>query len=147
MCNVSLQDFCNHTLSAGAVTAGDLRRLMRDLLPDGFASRDQVDMLIALERAVPRIDPGFGDFLVQAVVDFAVWGERPTGTIDRDTAAWLAGSLAGRTGPTPLAARIAIEIVREAQASAENLTVFALEANRWSRQPAETRRPSFALAA
>ena len=147
MITISLQHFCNHTQSAGAITEADVRRLMRNVLPDGIASRDEADMLIALERAVPQIDPSFGDFLIKAVVDFAVWGERPTGSIDRGTAAWLAGSLAGRTGPTPVGARIAVEIVREAHASAENLTVFALEANRWTRQPAEIRRPAFALAA
>lgn len=147
MITISLQHFCNHTQSAGAITEADVRRLMRNVLPDGIASRDEADMLIALERAVPQIDPSFGDFLIKAVVDFAVWGERPTGTIDHGTAAWLAGSLAGRTGPTPVGARIAVEIVREAHASAENLTVFALEANRWTRQPAEIRRPAFALAA
>ena len=147
MISNALQHFCNHTQSAGTITEADVRRLTRHVLPDGIASREEADMLIALERAVPRIAPAFGDFLIGAVVDFAVWGERPTGRIDRDTAAWLAGSLAGRTGPTPVGARIAVEIVREAHASAESLTVFALEANRWTRQPAEIRRPSFALAA
>ena len=147
MITLSLQHFCNHTQSAGAITESDVRRLVRHVLPDGITSRDEADMLIALERAVPQVDRSFGDFLIQAVVDFAVWGERPTGRIERETAAWLAGSLAGRTGPTPVGARIAVEIVREAHASAENLTVFALEANRWTRQPAEIRRPAFALAA
>ncbi|GJD59248.1 hypothetical protein [Methylobacterium dankookense] len=147
MITLSLQHFCNHTQSAGAITESDVRRLVRHVLPDGITSRDEADMLIALERAVPQVDRSFGDFLIQAVVDFAVWGERPTGRIERETAAWLAGSLAGRTGPTPVGARIAVEIVREAHASAENLTVFALEANRWTRQPTEIRRPVFALAA
>lgn len=147
MITVSLQHFCNHTQSAGAITEADVRRLVRHVLPDGIATREEADMLIALERAVPQIAPAFGDFLIHAVVDFAVWGERPTGRIDRDTAAWLAGSLAGRTGPTAVGARIAVEIVREAHASAESLTVFALEANRWARQPAEIRRARFALAA
>ena len=146
MINTSLQHFCNHAKSVGGISEANVRRLMRDVLPEGIGSREEADMLIALERAVPA-DAAFGDFLIAAVVDFAVWGERPTGRIERETAAWLAGSLSGRSGPTPVAARIAVEIVREAQASAENLTAFALAANSWSRQPGAARRPSFALAA
>jgi hypothetical protein len=146
MINSSLQHFCNHAKSAGRITEGDVRRLMRDVLPDGIGSREEADMLIALERAVAA-EPAFGEYLIAAVVDFAVWGERPTGRIERETAAWLAGSLSGRSGPTPVAARIAVAIVQEAQASAENLTAFALAANSWSRGSTSGRRPSFALAA
>ncbi|WP_375464511.1 hypothetical protein [uncultured Methylobacterium sp.] len=147
MSNVSLQDFCNHAVTAGSITCGDVRTLMRDVVPDGLVHRDEADMLMALERAVPAADPAFGDFVVAAVVDFAVWGERPSGYVDREVAAWLAASIAGRAGPTPVGARIAMEIVREAESSAEALMVFALEANRWTREPAPTLRPRFALAA
>jgi len=102
-------------------------------------------MLIALERAVIGSD-AFADFLVASVVDFAVWGLRPTGYIDREVAAWLAGSLTGRDGPSPVGARIAMEIVREAQGSAEALMAFALDANRWTRET-QAPRVTFALAA
>ncbi|MFC6050707.1 hypothetical protein ACFPYM_22990, partial [Methylobacterium hispanicum] len=85
MINISLQHFCNHAKSAGLISEADVRRLMRDVLPDGIGSREEADMLIALERAVPA-DAAFGDYLIAAVVDFAVWGERPTGRIERETA-------------------------------------------------------------
>ena len=147
MINVSLQDFCNHAVAEGRITQSDVQGLLRDVLPDGIAHRDEADMLIALERAVPDADPAFADALVALVVDFAVWGERPSGYVDRAVAAWLSASLAGLTGPTPAGARIAVEIVREAQGSAVALMVFALEANRWTREPAKADRPRFALAA
>ena len=147
MFNVSLQDFCNHAVATGAIGPDDVRTLMRDVLPDGITHRDEADMLIALERAVPAVDPAFADFLIAAVVDFAVWGERPSGYVDRTVAAWLAASISGRSGPTPAGGRIAMEIVREAQGSAEALMIFALEANRWTRAPTPAARPRFALAA
>lgn len=147
MINVSLQDFCNHAVAAGTITVADVQALLRDVLPDGVAHRDEADMLIALDRAVPAADPAFADALVALVVDFTVWGERPSGYVDGSVAAWLAASLAGITGPTNAGARIAMEIVREAQGSAEALMVFALEANRWTREPAKADRPRFALAA
>ncbi|PSJ20448.1 hypothetical protein CVH10_17510, partial [Halomonas sp. ND22Bw] len=50
--------------------------------------------------------------------------------IDAEVARWLVGSLSNGSGPTALAARIAREVVREAQASDEALIAFALAANR-----------------
>ncbi|WP_430913806.1 hypothetical protein [Methylobacterium sp. sgz302541] len=147
MSNLSLQDFCNRIVAAGTVTGEDVAALSRDVLPDGIESRDQADLLIALERSATDADGAFADFLVASVVNFAVWGERPTGYIDREVAEWLGASLAGRAGPTPVGARIAVEVVREAQSSDEAMIVFALDANRWTRQPAPAKRPAFLLAA
>lgn len=147
MNNAALQHFCNHAVASGCITRDDAFRLIREVLPNGITEREEADMLIALERAVPAIDPAFGNFLVATVVDFAVWGERPAGYVDSEVATWLRATLAGRTGPTPVGARIAMEIVREAEGSAEALMVFALEANRWTREHPEDARPNFALAA
>ena len=146
MTMISVQQFCNHAVSTGIISDEDLLVLKREVLPEGIMSRDEADMLIALERAVIGCED-FADFLVASVVDFAVWGLRPTGYIDREVAAWLAASLSGREGPSPVGAQIAMEIVREAQGSAEALTAFALEANRWTREAAHAPRITFALAA
>ncbi|MCJ2053101.1 hypothetical protein [Methylobacterium sp. J-070] len=146
MTMISVQQFCNHAVSAGAISDEDLQVLKRDVLPDGLMSREEADLLIALERAVIGSE-AFADFLVASVVDFAVWGTRPTGYIDRDVAAWLGATLSGRDGPSAVAARIAMEIVREAQGSAESLMIFALEANRQIRDAAHPVRSTFALAA
>lgn len=146
MITISVEQFCNHAVSAGEVSAEDLLVLKREVIPDGITCREEADLLIALDRAVPASE-GFADFLVAMVVDYVVWGERSTGYVDRETATWLAASISGRNGPSPVGARIAQEIVREAQGSAEVLTVFALEANRWIREPAARSRRHFALAA
>lgn len=147
MSNLSLQLFCNRTAEAGCITRADVRSLCEEHLADGLANRDEADLLLALDRAVTDKDADFADFLVAAVVDFAVWGERPTGRIDHEVATWLGASIGGRSGPTQTGARIAMEIVRAAQASDDALVAFALDANRWTRQPVATRRQHFALAA
>lgn len=147
MSNLSLQLFCNRVAEAGRITRADVRMLSEQHLADGLTHRDEADLLLALDRAVTDQDAGFADILVALVVDFAVWGERSTGLIGRDTAGWLAASIAGRSGPTPTGSRIAMEVVREAQSSDEALIAFALEANRWTREPVAMRRQHFALAA
>ncbi|MEL6063241.1 MULTISPECIES: hypothetical protein [unclassified Methylobacterium] len=146
MTMISVQQFCNHAVSTGMISDEDLLVLKREVLPEGLMTREEADLLIALERAVIGSE-AFADFLVASVVDFAVWGTRPTGYIDRDVAAWLAASLSGREGPSPVGARIAMEIVREAQGSAESLMAFALEANRRTHDAVQPARMSFALAA
>ncbi|MDR7036754.1 MULTISPECIES: hypothetical protein [Methylobacterium] len=142
MINASLQDFCNRIAAAGRMTAADLRILGGELLPDGLTTRDEADLLIALDRALGGSVPAFADFLVASLVDFAVWGERPTGYVNAETARWLAASIGNGRGPTTTGARIAVEIVREAQASDETLVAFALAANRCTLEsaPAENRR-------
>ena len=124
----------NHALGALAadigrracVTAEDVQRLRRKVLPDGLASRAEADALIAIDRAAPDADAAWEDFLVEALVDFVVWTSRPTGYVDADTTDWLVGSLAGEGGPLAAAQRIVFEIIREAEHVDEGLLVFAL---------------------
>ncbi|ACL56867.1 hypothetical protein [Methylobacterium nodulans] len=129
MIQISLQDFCNRMVAKGAISHDDVRELARTVLPDGLMCREEADMLLGLDRAVPEADPDFSDFLVACVVDFAVWGTRPTGRIDADTARWLAASLSCGTGPTRTGARIAVEVVREAQTTDPDFVAFALRLN------------------
>ena len=82
------------------------------MLPDGVRSRDDVEILIRLEASVRRYDRAFAGWLVANVVDYAVWGERPTGVVTDAIAAWLAGLL---DADRPVLARIAREIARETQ--------------------------------
>ncbi len=130
MITIALQHFCNRIVAAGALGLEDVRELNRAVLPDGLTCREEADMLFGLDRAMPDADEAFGEWLVASVVDFAVWGERPTGHIDADTAHWLAASLACGRGPTATGARIAVEVVREAETNDPVLIAFALKANR-----------------
>ena len=127
-----LQDFCDGVLAKGRIEAEDVHLLAMDVLPDGPACREDADTLIALDRAVTAV-PEWADYLVAAVVDFAVWTQRPTGVVDAEAARWLADSLSCGVGPTANGARVAFEIVREAHRVDDALMVFALDANRRTR--------------
>ena len=115
MGQASLQDFVNTVAATGRITFGDVRRLNRSILPDGPMERAEVEALLGLDAAVARTDASWGDWLVQAVVDFAVWGERPTGTVEGEAARWLVGALSCHGPMTKAAKRIAREIEREAE--------------------------------
>jgi hypothetical protein len=97
MINSSLQTFANKVQEAGRISFGDVKRLKRDILPDGISSHEEAELLLTLDQTVGRTDRAFADWLVAMMVDFVVWGMRPTGTVDAGTKAWLAPFLAGHT--------------------------------------------------
>ena len=87
MINSSLQAFADQALKARRISFGDVKRLQRDILPDGISSRAQAELLLTLDQTVSRADRAFADWLVAMMVDFVVWGVRPTGSVDAEAVA------------------------------------------------------------
>ena len=114
MINSSLQTFANKVQEAGRISFGDVKRLKRDILPDGISSREEAELLLTLAQTVDRADRAFGDWLVAMMVDFVVWGVRPTGSVDAETAAWLTPFLVGQRA-TKTMRRLARELAAEAE--------------------------------
>src|SRR4051794_29040776 len=96
MINPSLQAFANKVQKTDRISFGDVKRLQRDILPDGISSREEAELLLTLEQSMGQADRAFGDWLVATMVDFVVWGMRPTGAVDADTAAWLSPFFVGQ---------------------------------------------------
>jgi hypothetical protein len=114
MIRVSLRFFASRVLRTRHMDQSDRKTLERVIFSDGIRSRMEAEVLLQLARAVRPIDPAWADFVVASIVDFVVWGERPTGTIEQDTADWLVAVLSQK-GARNLSRRIAREIVKEAQ--------------------------------
>jgi hypothetical protein len=113
MSNVLLREFNASIIGKGRITFGDVKRLQRNILPDGIMSRDEVELLVGLDRLIARSDAAWADYLAAAVTEFVVWGERPTGTVDATTGRWLKDLLFAEE-PTRTALRIAREVEKEA---------------------------------
>src|SRR4051794_29568049 len=114
MINSSLQAFARNVQKAGRISFGDVQRLQRDILPDGICSRAQAELLLTLDQTISRADRAFADWLVAMVVDFVVWGVRPTGSVDAETAAWLIPFLVGQRA-TKTMRRLARELAAETE--------------------------------
>lgn len=121
-----LREFVDHVMDRHVIDDEDVRILQREILHEVVLTRDIIDVLVALDRAVADKSPLFADVLLAFCVDFSVWESRPTGRIDRDKAHWLVTTLSAGDGPTPLAQKIAFEVVREAESCDEALVGFAL---------------------
>jgi len=79
----TLREFVTKALLTKRIGFGDLRRLQRDILPDGITTRDEAEVLIALDRAIERIDKAWTEALVARVTRFVVWASDPPGTLMR----------------------------------------------------------------
>lgn len=126
MIRASLESFIETVTSAGEITLADVRSLQRNILPDGPDNRDEVDVLLALDRAVQKKHCTWSAYAVTMVVGYVVWTARPTGYVDRDAATWLVASMTAGRGPTPVAEAIAFEVAREAERSDEALLTFVM---------------------
>src|SRR5262249_15239328 len=94
MDNSKLQDFVTITVLHNRITFGDVRRLQRDYLPHGIASRADAEMLIRLDGMIERADRAWTEWLVAAVFDFAVFSERSVDAVASGTCEWLMDLLA-----------------------------------------------------
>ena len=102
MSTSSLQEFVAKIATRNRITFADVRRLQRDILPDGIVDREQAELLLGIDRRVARADIAWADWLVVTIVDFVVWGERPTGTVEgglRSGSATCSRAAACRPGP------------------------------------------------
>lgn len=132
MISEPLELFINRAVERGEISLQDVKRLQRQVLPNGITSEDEADLLIALDRIVGDSHGTWTAFLVRSVSDFVVWASRPTGYVDRARASWLVRSLAAGTGPTAAGLAIVREIVGEAEDTDLSLLAFL---RRWDRAP------------
>lgn len=105
----------------GRISFADVRRLQRDILPDGISGREEAEVLIRLDRAIRKTDRAWGHWFVAVLVDYVVWSERPTGIVNEEAAMWLSEAL-DVPKLTRNARRLIDAIVAEAERVHESLT-------------------------
>jgi len=126
MSNQQLHQFVNHVIAQNYIFADDVKRLRNEILTDGITSHFAADALLALDRTLES-DEAWVHYLVPLIVDYAVWGLRPTGIVPADVANWLLTAFT--TGkPTAAALGIIDGIVREAAEVDPSLLLFARRA-------------------
>lgn len=130
MINEDFRRFADKVIEAAQITAADVSALSETMLVDGLATREEADVLIALDRTVPRAGEAAAAAWTQMfqalLIDFVVWSARPTGQVDAKAARWLVTAANACGGPTENARRAIAAIVREAQRVDETLLVFVM---------------------
>jgi hypothetical protein len=123
MKNASLRAFLGRCADTRRLGYGDLRRLQRDILPSGPASRAEVEALMRLDLALDRADGGWAGYLVGAVKDFVISASDPPGVVDSALAGWLLSVLTDARPKTALG--IARAVLLEAREVDDALQAFA----------------------
>src|SRR3954468_17734837 len=120
----TLRDFASAAVQSKRIRFGDLRRLKRDILPARITTREEAEVLIALDAVVEKADREWRSYLIGPVRDFVVWGLIPAGRVDHAKAEWLVSVLS--SGVAPKTARtLAREVAREAHHAEEALLIIA----------------------
>jgi hypothetical protein len=110
MINAQLQGYVEDVIAAKRISHEDVRRLHLNVLEDGVSSRREAELLLALDRTLPA-DDSWGEALTGLMVDFVVWGSRPTGYVTPEDAAWLRSALV----EAPHRDRIVAAVLSEAE--------------------------------
>jgi len=122
MINSSLREFANGLVAKQRIGKSGVRVLERDLLRDGAFTWDQAELLLRLDRSVKSVHPCWTAYLLHTIVDFAVWGARPTGRVDSETTERVCAALSLTDAPTCRALRIAAAICAEAEHAGQDLS-------------------------
>jgi hypothetical protein len=121
--------FARKVSASNRLLFADLRRLRRDILPDGITSREEADVLLGLDH-IERLDAEWPGYLTEAVAAFALSTSEPP-RLDPATTAWLVAALSAARPRT--AAAIVRTIEREECERSADLTACV---RRVGRRPA-----------
>ncbi|MFY8153913.1 MAG: hypothetical protein ACOVOI_17670, partial [Hyphomicrobiales bacterium] len=114
------------------------RILRRMIYVDGIVDRDHAEWLIAIRRAVKTPNETFCSLYIEALVDYLVYQERPTGIVTDEAADWLLSKLPKPAADTNGLDRLLIEtVLAEATRCADTL-VARLDAYPASAVPGTT---------
>lgn len=76
-------------LAAGTITKADVARLRADVFKDGIVSRDEAELMFALNDGCKHNDPAWMPFFVEGLTDYLIWRTEPHGHVSEEDARFL----------------------------------------------------------
>jgi hypothetical protein len=118
--------FAQKVLASNRLLFADLRRLRRDVLPNGITTREEAELLLELDH-IGRGNAEWPAYLAEVVAAFIPSASKPP-DLALATTAWLITQLSAAQPRT--AAAIVRTIERQGYQLNENLAVFTRRAGR-----------------
>lgn len=111
----------------GRIKAEDVLMLRREVFHDGVATRAEAESLFALDAACAEKCPEWPVFFIEAVSDYAVFGEPPAGHVSPDNANWLKRAISrdGRVD-TETELELLVAVLEKARSTPADLAAYAL---------------------
>ena len=123
----SLGEISHAIALSGAVGPADIVALRRAIYADGIVSRAEAEALFAIERARTAHSDGWSELFVEALTDYALNQEPPTGYLSADTAAWIAAGIGRRKTPsTDADLELVTNLIEKASEVPPSFSAFAL---------------------
>lgn len=112
----------------GRITPDDVIMLRREVFHDGVATRGEAEALFALDATCTDKCPEWLEFFVEAVTDYVVHSEPPSGHVSPENAAWLRRTIS-RDGRVDTASEMEILVVvlEKARSVPADLAAYALQ--------------------
>ena len=128
--------FAQKVSASNRLLFADLRRLRRDVLPNGITTREEAEVLVGLDH-ISRVDATWPAYLAEAMAAFILSVAEPP-DLDPMSTAWLVTVL---SAPEPrTAAAIVRTLEREGYQLSEDLAAFTRRAGRALPVPRSGRR-------
>ena len=108
------------------ITAEEALRARKEIFPDGVVSRQEADVLIALESRVDESDEAWAQAFVEALVDHVLGAGPYPGHVDEPTVAWLKGHFADAP-PRRIELEALVRIAERAESAPASLQDFVRE--------------------
>jgi hypothetical protein len=114
--------------STNRITAEDVATLRREVFGHGLVTRTQAEALFALDGTAKEKCAEWLPFFVEAVADYIVHEEKPSGYISPDNADWLIGAIS-RDGMVDSLTELEllVHVLEVAKSSPNRLCIYALE--------------------
>ncbi len=109
------------------VAADDVRRLRATVYANGVVSREEAEWLFALDEAQASADPAWTEFFLEAVTDYVVRQEMPSGYVSDANADWLVSQISrDEVVKTASELELLVKVLEVAVTSPPKLSAFAL---------------------
>lgn len=110
----------------GRISADEALDLRRAIFPDGVVSREEAEILIALESRVANSDPAWAQAFAEAIADHALQSGAYPGHVDETTAGWLEARF-GRDGARETEVETLLKALERSESAPERLSEFTRE--------------------
>ena len=123
----SLVETARAIANTGKVEAADIRALRMAIFGDGVVSRSEAESLFAIERSRSAHNDDWSTLFVEALTDYALNQEPPTGYLSDSTAAWIADEIGKRKTPsTDADLELVTNLIEQAREVPASFAAFAL---------------------
>ena len=121
-----LDAFMAQLMNSGSMTSQNVLELRRNVFADGVMTRGEAQMLLDCDRSAKDKCAEWAPFLYEAISDYIVHQERPSGYISQDNATWLQNTLADDSAETTIG--LLVHVLEKAKSAPEGLSAMGLKA-------------------